>query len=106
MLIKYSFAFIALPGGFGTLDEIFETMTLIQTRKIRDFPVVIMGIDYWRPMQAFVERSLVGQGMISREDFERLVITDSPDDAVAAIEEAMIKRFGFQRVSRARRAVP
>src|SRR5262249_31451557 len=50
MLIKYSYAFITMPGGFGTLDEVFETATLIQTRKIRDFPLVLMGRDYWQPL--------------------------------------------------------
>jgi uncharacterized protein (TIGR00730 family) len=59
MLVKYSYAFVALPGGFGTLDEIFETATLIQTRKILDFPLVLMGRDYWQPLLDFMESRLL-----------------------------------------------
>src|SRR5437660_446463 len=61
MLVKYSYAFIALPGGFGTLDEIFETATLIQTAKIRDFPMVLMGRDFWQPLLDFLLNKLVPQ---------------------------------------------
>lgn len=95
MLVKYSYAFVVLPGGFGTMDEIFETLTLIQTRKIRNFPIVIMGTDYWRPMADFVQDSLIGRGMIEPEDFSRLIITDSPDRARDEIRTAVHDRFGL-----------
>src|SRR5581483_9542147 len=62
MLVKYSYAFIALPGGFGTLDEIFEVATLVQTRKVKEFPLVLMGVDYWQPLLDFLCRRLLGEG--------------------------------------------
>src|SRR5574341_2426601 len=71
MLVKYSYAFIALPGGFGTLDEIFETATLIQTRKISDFPLVLVGTDYWEPLLAFMRDRLVAERTIDPEDLGR-----------------------------------
>jgi uncharacterized protein (TIGR00730 family) len=81
MLVKYSYAFVVLPGGFGTMDEIFETATLIQTGKIRDFPVVLMGVDFWRPLLELFRRSMIPEGTISPLDVERLLITDSPEEA-------------------------
>jgi len=96
MLVKYSYAFIVMPGGYGTLDEIFETMTLIQTGKIRDFPIVVMGTDYWRPMQQFVNDSLLARHMIEPRDFERLIVTDDPAEAIGHIRSAMVNRFGFR----------
>jgi uncharacterized protein (TIGR00730 family) len=85
MLVKYSVAFVALPGGFGTLDEIFETAVLIQTGKIKSFPLVLMGVDYWRPMLEFLRESLLREGMIEAADLERLIVTDDPELAVRAI---------------------
>jgi hypothetical protein len=87
MLVKYSYAFIALPGGFGTLDEIFEVATLIQTRKIESFPCVLMGVDYWAPLREFIERAMVDAGTISREDAAKLLFTDDPAEAVRWIAE-------------------
>jgi uncharacterized protein (TIGR00730 family) len=81
MLVKYSVAFVALPGGFGTLDEIFEVATLIQTGKIADFPIVLMGRDYWDELRAFVERML-REGTIGTEDALPLLFTDDPAEAV------------------------
>lgn len=96
MLVKYSYAFITLPGGFGTLDEIFETATLIQTGKIADFPLVLMGRDYWQPMLDFLEHRMVAEGTIDRKDLDRLVVTDDPAEAMSHIAEAIIHRFGFR----------
>jgi uncharacterized protein (TIGR00730 family) len=87
MLVKYSYAFIAMPGGFGTLDEMFEVATLIQTRKIRSFPCVWMGTDYWAPLREFIERDMVGAGTIAREDAAQLLFTDDPDEALRWIVE-------------------
>jgi uncharacterized protein (TIGR00730 family) len=95
MLVKYSYAFIALPGGFGTLDEIFETAMLIQTRKIREFPLVLMGTEFWRPLMAFLEDRLLAEGTIDRADAERLLLTDSPVDAVRAITDVAMTSFGL-----------
>jgi uncharacterized protein (TIGR00730 family) len=85
MLVKYSYAFVVLPGGFGTLDELFEAITLMQTGKIEDFPVILMGADYWRPMIDFFKNTLLQAGTISPVDLDLLLVTDSPDEAAAAI---------------------
>lgn len=95
MLVKYSYAFIVLPGGFGTMDELFEAATLIQTGKIRDFPIVLMGREYWQPLLDFMNHRLVAQGTIDARDMERIFVTDSPREAVAHVVEAATGRFGF-----------
>jgi uncharacterized protein (TIGR00730 family) len=95
MLVKYSYAFVALPGGFGTLDEIFETAVLIQTGKIRDFPLVLMGQEFWQPLLDFVEMRLVREGVVDPEDPKRFTVTDSVEEAVTAIVDAATRRFGL-----------
>jgi hypothetical protein len=95
MLVKYSYAFVALPGGFGTLDEIFEIATLIQTGKIHDFPLVLMGREFWQPLIDFMEQRLVPEGTVDPADPKRLVLTDSVEEAVAAITDAATRRFGL-----------
>ncbi len=96
MLVKYSYGFVVLPGGFGTLDEIFECATLIQTGKIRDFPLVLVGKEYWEPLLTFFKERLVKEGTIDQLDAERIVVTDSPEEAIALITEAAVKKFGFK----------
>ncbi len=105
MLVKYSYAFVLLPGGFGTMDEGFEVITLEQTGKIRDFPVILMGSDYWRKMIDFLRDPVLAEGMIDPPDLERFIITDSPEEAAAVIREAALKRFGlsYRRAPRRRR---
>ena len=95
MLVKYSYAFIALPGGFGTLDEIFETATLIQTGKIKDFPLVLMGRQYWRPLLDFVRDRLLAERTIDPGDAGRILVTDSPAEAVDAVTDIGLHRFGL-----------
>ena len=95
MLVKYSYAFIALPGGFGTLDEVFETATLIQTRKIKDFPIVMMGKEYWRPLLEFLRGRLVESKTIDPIDVDRILVTDSAEEAVQAVRDAALKQFGL-----------
>jgi uncharacterized protein (TIGR00730 family) len=95
MLVKYSYAFIALPGGFGTLDEVFETATLIQTGKIQQFPLVLMGRDYWAPLIAFMRERLVAEGTVEPEDVERFIVTDSPEEAMELITQTALARFGL-----------
>jgi uncharacterized protein (TIGR00730 family) len=94
MLVKYSYAFVVLPGGFGTMDEIFETATLIQTGKIRDFPVVLMGVDFWQPLFDLFRDSMLREGTISPVDVERLVVTDSPEEAMSHIMGS-VTHFGL-----------
>jgi uncharacterized protein (TIGR00730 family) len=103
MLVKYSYAFIALPGGFGTLDEIFETATLIQTVKIRDFPLVLMGREFWHPLLEFMSERMVKWGTIDQADLDRLIVTDSAEEAVSAITEIAKRAFGLTYGSRMRR---
>jgi uncharacterized protein (TIGR00730 family) len=88
MLVKYSYAFVVLPGGFGTMDELFESLTLIQTEKISSFPIVLMGVDFWEPMLEFFRERLIAEATISPEDLNLLKITDSPDEAIAHIAAA------------------
>lgn len=85
MLVKYSSAFIVLPGGFGTLDEVFETLTLMQTRVIEQFPVVLMGSAFWSRLRAFMEDSLLAERTINPEDVRLFHMTDSPEEAVSII---------------------
>lgn len=95
MLVKYSYAFIALPGGFGTLDEVFETATLIQTGKMQDFPLVLMAVDYWQPLVQFLRDRMLRENTISEQDLSRIVVTDSPEEAVGTIRETALRRFGL-----------
>jgi uncharacterized protein (TIGR00730 family) len=103
MLVKYSYAFIALPGGFGTLDEIFETATLIQTAKIRDFPLVLMGREFWRPLIEFMTDRLVGSRTIDQADVDRFIVTDSAKEAVGAITDVARRRFNLTYGARLKR---
>jgi uncharacterized protein (TIGR00730 family) len=94
MLVKYSYAFVVLPGGFGTMDELFEVLTLIQTGKVKDFPVALMGTDYWRPLLDQL-RSMVSAHTIDAWDLDKLIVTDNPGEAVSAITDIAMKRFGL-----------
>jgi uncharacterized protein (TIGR00730 family) len=102
MLVKYSYAFMALPGGFGTLDEIFETVTLIQTGKIQEFPLVLVGADFWGPLVEFLRARLLAAQTIDPEDVARLTVTDSPAEAVRSVTEIAMRRFGLTYGPRAR----
>jgi uncharacterized protein (TIGR00730 family) len=86
MMVKYSCAFVVCPGGFGTMDEIFETLTLIQTEKIEDFPVVTLGTEYWQPLLDFFQATMLEQGMIAAKDIDLLYVTDSIEKAVSHID--------------------
>ena len=96
MLIKYSYAFIVLPGGFGTLDEVFETLTLIQTKKIRNFPIVMMGTDFWKLFRSLIEDKLLSEQTIDSEDLFLLHFTDSCDEAIQCIAACGSNKFGLQ----------
>jgi uncharacterized protein (TIGR00730 family) len=95
LLAKYSYAFVVMPGGFGTLDEMFEALTLIQTGKLQDFPVILMGADYWRDQVAMI-RKMAEAGTISPEDLKLFHLTDSVEEAVHFLLEKAIKPFGLK----------
>ena len=95
LLIKYSYAFICMPGGFGTLDELFESITLIQTKKIKDFPVIVMGKEFHKEMIEHV-RLMKERGTISPEDDQLFVVTDSVEEAIQVLKEKSIKRFDLR----------
>jgi uncharacterized protein (TIGR00730 family) len=88
MFVKYSEAFIIFPGGFGTMDELFEALTLIQTGKIRNFPVVLFGSEYWGGMLDWIRRTMLEEGKVSADDLDLLIVTDSPEEAVNVVLEA------------------
>jgi uncharacterized protein (TIGR00730 family) len=87
MLVKYATAFVLLPGGFGTLDELFETVTLIQTHKIKPFPVILVGWDYWRGLVDWLHDQAVAAGYLDAADLDILTITDDPDEVVGRIAQ-------------------
>jgi uncharacterized protein (TIGR00730 family) len=96
VLVKYSYAFIVMPGGAGTMDEMFETMTLIQTGKLKGFPIILMGKDYWQPLMDFVYR-MAEEGTISPDDPELIFFTDDIEDAVAHLQRHAVRNFGLRR---------
>jgi uncharacterized protein (TIGR00730 family) len=117
MFVKYAEAFIIFPGGFGTMDELFEALTLIQTGKVRDFPVVLFGSDYWGGLLVWMRERMLEDGMIKPEDVEMLIVTDSPQQAVDVVVECFerscsqaaaraenenVRRGGFKRAYPAR----
>jgi uncharacterized protein (TIGR00730 family) len=90
MFVKYAVAYVILPGGFGTLDEFFEAVTLIQTKKIKPFPVILFGSEYWRGLLDWIKGTLLKQGIISPDDLDILHITDDPDDIIKTIKKRVI----------------
>jgi uncharacterized protein (TIGR00730 family) len=89
MFVKYSNAFVIFPGGYGTLDELFESLTLIQTRKIRNFPVVLFGTEYWGGMCRWLEETMLKSRYINDADYRMLHLTDSPAEVVEIIVRSM-----------------
>lgn len=88
MFVKYAQAFCVLPGGFGTLDELFEALTLVQTRKVTRFPVVLIGTEYWGGLVDWLRRTMLADGKISEQDLDLIRLTDDIDEAVAAVSSA------------------
>ena len=105
LLVKYSYAFVVMPGGAGTLDELFEALTLIQTGKIKNFPIVIMGTDYWKELIAFIEK-MAERGKIGPTDLNLIFATDSVEEAIAHIRTKAIESFGLKRIAHMRRHFP
>lgn len=90
MFVKYSVAYIIMPGGFGTLDELFEALTLIQTKRIRYFPVILMDSQFWEGLLDWAKKTLVKEQTISEEDFDIFNIVDTPEEAVAIIKRRIV----------------
>jgi uncharacterized protein (TIGR00730 family) len=88
MFVKYAQAFVVLPGGFGTLDELFEAVTLVQTKKVTRFPVILMGRAYWAGLIEWVRTTLLADGKINEADLELIQVTDDVDEAVQIIVDA------------------
>jgi uncharacterized protein (TIGR00730 family) len=88
MFVKYAQGFVVLPGGFGTLDELFEAVCLVQTGKVTSFPLVLMGRDYWSGLLDWLRDHALAMGAISPADMDLLTVTDDVDEAVAIIQEA------------------
>ncbi len=85
LLTRFSCGFIALPGGFGTLDELFEMVTLVKTEHMAPFPIVLLGKAYWKPMMTFIENSLLKEGAITKDELATITLTDSVEEAVACM---------------------
>jgi len=92
MFVRYASAFVVFPGGFGTLDELFEALTLIQTRKIRGFPVVLVGSGYWTPLLAWLREQVLREGKISAPDLDLFAVADDADEIVRIVTEATERR--------------
>jgi hypothetical protein len=92
LMVKYSYGFIIMPGGFGTMDEFFETLTLAQTKVINDFPIVVMGKEYYKPFNQWVEK-MIAEGTISEEDKKFMLFTDSEDEAIEHISKYVNKHY-------------
>ncbi|MEV4567041.1 TIGR00730 family Rossman fold protein [Nonomuraea sp. NPDC049419] len=88
MFVKYSCGFITLPGGFGTLDELFEALTLVQTHKVTSFPVVLLGSEFWGGLIDWIKGTLLGTGKIAAQDLDLITVTDDPEEAVRIIVES------------------
>jgi len=95
LLFKYSYGFVACPGGIGTMDELFEALTLIQTRKVEHFPVVLIGAEYWQPLVTMLDRMAI-EGTIARADLDLLLVTDDLDQAMRHLEVQAIEHFGLR----------
>jgi hypothetical protein len=90
MFVKYAVAYIILPGGFGTMDELLESITLIQTKKIRPFPVILVGSNYWKGFLEWIKEVVLKEGKISSADLDILQLIDEPQEVIKAIKKTVI----------------
>jgi uncharacterized protein (TIGR00730 family) len=90
MFVKYAVAYIILPGGFGTMDELFESVTLIQTHKIKPFPVILVGSTYWRGFLDWIKEVVLKEGKISPSDLEIIQVIDDPSEIIKTIKKTII----------------
>jgi len=103
MFVKYSVGYVITPGGFGTMDEFFEALTLMQTGKIRRFPIIMFGKDYWDDLLKWMRKTLIPAGTISKEDMSLFCITDDPEEVVRIIEESYEKQHAAIQGNRRKR---
>ncbi len=89
LLLKYSMCFVVMPGGAGTLDELFETITLIQTGKVRNFPILLYGKDYWKPMLEQIDK-MIAEGTIGQKELEFVFVADSVEEATTLLQERLV----------------
>ena len=94
MFVKYSIAFVILPGGFGTLDELFEAITLIQTRKIKPFPVILVGKEYWKGLLDWISGTVLREKMIAAEDLDIIKSVDTPEEVLHWVQDFRIRDDG------------
>ncbi len=99
VLVKYSYAFIIMPGGFGTMDEFFETLTLVQTKTINGFPIVLYGKEYFEPLMAYIA-FMATEGTISPEDLKLVLVTDDMDEAIAHINAYVLDNYTIKKRKR------
>lgn len=90
MFIKYASAYVVMPGGFGTLDELFEVMTLVQTRRIRPFPIILVGTDHWAGLLDWLRRQLLAGGRISAKDLDIIQVLDDPEAIVETVRKILV----------------
>jgi uncharacterized protein (TIGR00730 family) len=95
LLLKYSYAFVIMPGGWGTMDELFEALTLIQTGKMNEFPVIIFGKEYWKNLIELID-DMVEKGTVSSNDLRHLLVTDSVEESITHIKKYSIQKFGLK----------
>lgn len=104
MFVRYAMAYLIFPGGFGTMDEFFESLTLMQTAKIRRFPIVLYGSSYWQGLTSWVKQEMIANGCIAPEDMELFQVVDRPEDAVRAIERFLEEQQRSSAEQQQRRA--
>ena len=90
MFVKYAMAYIILPGGFGTLDELFEALTLIQTKRIKSFPVILMGSEYWKGLIDWMKETMMRELMIGKDDLDYFQVIDDPEEVVRHIRKFVV----------------
>jgi uncharacterized protein (TIGR00730 family) len=90
MFVKYAVAYVIMPGGFGTMDEFFEALTLIQTKKIKSFPLILMGSEYWHGLLDFLKKTMLQEGKISPADLDLIQVVDEPEEVVKLIKKYVI----------------
>jgi len=96
MFVRYASAIVIMPGGFGTMDELFESLTLIQTHRTARFPVVLMGTAYWRGLLRWMRDTMVPEGTVGQEDVDMLNVTDDPDETVRIITGTPDDYYGIE----------